>query len=213
MTALRWIWRHGASVGRQRPVEEHGLDAVVVVEVLDVAEVGARAAATGAWRLGAQCPEICDVMGLGQVRRPAARRCSHHTGSRRPAGSRRPRLRACGRSSRACSRTRRRPRRPRSPPGPDGSPARSSEETGSSNQVTPQSSAMVRPKRMACLARIATVGIDIELDVADHLPGESDPGEVPLGFVAPGLADLDLDPGMSHSSTQLSSCLGVVSSS
>jgi hypothetical protein len=46
------------------------------------------------------------------------------------------------------------------------------------------------------LAAVAAVGVHVQLGVgADHPPCEHDPGQVPAGPRAPGLADLDLDPG------------------
>ena len=46
------------------------------------------------------------------------------------------------------------------------------------------------------LAAVAAVGVHVELGVgADHPPREHDPSQVPARPRAPGLADLDLDPG------------------
>ena len=46
------------------------------------------------------------------------------------------------------------------------------------------------------LAAVAAVGVDVQFGVgADHAAREGDPGQVPAGPCAPGLADLDLDPG------------------
>ena len=50
------------------------------------------------------------------------------------------------------------------------------------------------PNRL--LAAVTAVGVHVELDVgADHPAREGDPGQVPAGPRAPGLANLDLDPG------------------
>ena len=52
-----------------------------------------------------------------------------------------------------------------------------------------------RSGRGECLlGRVAAVGIDIELSIADHLAGQGHPVQVPLGVGSPGLANLDLDP-------------------
>ena len=93
------------------------------------------------------------------------------------------------------------------------SPARSCDETGSSNQVTPYSFHPVRrpgsPGR-----RVPAVGVHVQLGVrADDRPGQRDPGQVAVLVAAPGLADLDLHPGnlvLVHPARQLVPGLAVV---
>ena len=58
------------------------------------------------------------------------------------------------------------------------SPARSSDDTGSSNQVTPSSPSW-RATRMACFAGVGAVGIDEELrHIPGHVPDQVDPGQI-----------------------------------
>lgn len=74
-------------------------------------------------------------------------------------------------------------------------PARSSDDTGSSNQVTAARSTSCRPTRNGLLARVRPVGVDVQLDlVADDTPGKGDSGDVPRLAAPPRLPDLHLDP-------------------
>ena len=138
-------------VGRERALEEHRLDAMMVVEVLDMAQIG-HGGGDGGMEVGSAVPRDLQVMGLRHGGRAQPDGVAAAPGDVGLQAVDRRRPRACGRSSQGCSRTPPPPRHRRSSARTWWSPAKLSEDTGSSNQVTPNCSAMVRPRRMACLA-------------------------------------------------------------
>ena len=65
MSGARGVRRHSAAGRRECAIEEHGLDAVVVVEVFEVAEVGDRGGNMGVEVGGAVRGEL-SVVGIGE---------------------------------------------------------------------------------------------------------------------------------------------------
>ena len=71
---------------------------------------------------------------------------------------------------------------------------------------------LAHPYRL--FAGVATIGVYVQFHVvADDLPGQRHPGQVPSGVIAPRLADLDLDPGIPQPLVHCSSWARVLGSS